>query len=309
MFAGLSKLLSPFTGIRSSSKDYEDKSETAVLVFTTHGDIQVRKSKTHGRTEEEEKFTIPEDMEIVSLNAVKPGVPNMLPPKNVSPFIRIVRDATIGFNNNTEKKEMKEMVKQIKQEIFELDDQPGEIAVEINKKNTNYTDDDETVAYHHSSHEFLYGIRTYTKGVITNKEFLREDNLLYKKDYDRNPVKLQSSNWKLNLLNTNVKTDEDLMDTINRVAGRTREAHARQGYTITRLENVIRELYGRGIRKVIIIDLTCSVVRNKQAGVTSRAERSIARAATPETPSPTGTKTKKGKGGSRINKTRKRYKK
>ena len=201
---------------KGSKKSGVGKSETAVLVFTTHGDVQVRNSRDPSLTEEVEKYRIPEGMEIVSLNAVKPSVPNMLPPKNVAPFVRIVRESTENFNDDTEKKEMKEMVKQIKKQIFELDDQPGATAKEVNIRNENYTNDEETMAYHHSSHEFLYSIRTYTNRFITNKEFLREDRLLYKEDYEGENVKLQSSNWKLNLLNTNVKTDEDLMDTLNR---------------------------------------------------------------------------------------------
>jgi hypothetical protein len=294
---------------KESKKSKVGKSETAVLVFTTHGDVQVRSSKNPELTEEVEKYRIPEGMEIVSLNAVKPGVPNMLPPKNVKPFIRIVRNTTEDFNDETEKKQMKEMVKQIKQQIFELDDQPGEVATEVNKKNTNYTDDEETMAYHRTSHEFLYSIRTYTNGIITNKEFLREDKLLYKEDYDGEHLKLESSNWKLNLLNTNVKTDEDLMDTLNPNAGKTRVSHEREGYTITRLGNVIDILYSRGIKKVIIIDLTCSVIRKKQQGVDGRLVRAIARHATPETPSPVERETKRASIGGRINKTRKRYKK
>jgi len=294
---------------KGSKKSRVGKSETAVLVFTTHGDVQVRSSKNPELTEEVEKYRIPEGMEIVSLNAVKPGVPNMLPPKNVKPFIRIVRNATEDFNDETEKKQMKEMVKQIKQQIFELDDQPGEVATEVNKKNVNYTDDDETMAYHRTSHEFLYSIRTYTNKIISNKEFLREDKLLYKEDYDGENVKLESSNWKLNLLNTNVKTDEDLMDTLNPNSGKTRAAHERSGYTITRLSNVIDILYGRGIKKIIIIDLTCSVIRKKQQGVDGRLVRAIARHATPETPSPVERETKRASIGGRINKTRKRYKK
>jgi hypothetical protein len=101
----------------------------------------------------------------------------------------------------------------------------------------------------------------------------------------------------------------DLMDTLNPNAGKTRAAHERSGYTITRLSNVIDILYGRGIKKIIIIDLTCSVIRKKQQGVDGRLVRAIARHATPETPSPVKRETKRASIGGRINKTRKRYKK
>jgi hypothetical protein len=284
---------------------------TAVLVFTTHGDIQVRSSRNPNLTEEVEKFRIPEHMTIVALNAVSPGVPNLLPPKNVAPFIRIVRNATSDFNDQSTKKQMKDMVKDIRRQIVEGDDQPGATAKEVRSKNEFYTNDEEIMAYHYHSNEFLYRIRTYTNGFVLNKEFLREDKLLYKKNYEGETNKLKSSNWKLNLLNTNVNDDEDLMDTLNPSAGKTRTAHLREGFTITRLKNVIDELYRRGIRKVIMIDLTCSVIRKKQHGITERGERNIAlttyREESPISASLGGKRTVKMRVG--LNKTRKRYKK
>lgn len=285
--------------------------KTAVLVFTTHGDIQVRNSINPELTEEVEKFRIPEGMEIVALNAVSPSVPNLLPPKNVAPFIKIVRNATKDFKDTSKKDQMKEMVKSIRRQIVEGDDQPGTATKEIRSKNEFYTNDEEIMAYHYHSHEFLYRIRTYSTGIVLNKEYLREDKLLYKKDYDDKIVKLKSSNWKLNLLNSNINDDEDLMDTLNPNAGKSRYASLGEGFTITRLKNVIDELYSRGILKVILIDLTCSVIRKKQRGITTRGERNVAftaiREESPQSASLGGKRTiKKHK---RIKTTRKRYKK
>lgn len=250
--------------------------ETAVLVFTTHGDIQVRNSSNPELTEEVDDFFIQEDMEIVILNAVSPGVPNLLPPKNVAPFVRIVRNATSQFDNRTPMEQMQRMVQTIKNQIVERDDQPENVAKEIRSANELYTNDGEIVAYHNRSHEFLYKITSYSnelKRFIPNKEYLREDKLLYKKGENK---KIKNSNWKLNLLNSSVETDEDLMDTLNPNAGKTRNASSREGYTTSRLETVLNELYRRGIRKLIIVDLTCSVIRNKQSGISNRGERNIA---------------------------------
>jgi hypothetical protein len=285
---------------------------TAVLVFTTHGDIQVKSPTNPELTEEVDKFRVPEGMEIVTLNAISPGAVNLLPPVNVAPFVKIVRDSTREFNDRTTKKQMKDMVKSIREQIIERDDQPGVAAKAVREKNESFTDDDEIMAYHHNSHEFLYKIRTWTKGLVPNKEYLREDKLLYKKNYEGEYVKLQSSNWKLNLLVDGVSTDEDLMDTLNPIASITRTAHLREGFTITRLRNIISELYARGIHKVIIIDLTCSVIRKKQQGVTDRTARNIKlqtiREESPETPSAGGRKTIKVK--RYLNKTiRNKYKK
>jgi hypothetical protein len=271
--------------------------ETAVLVFTTHGDIQVRNSRNPELTEEVEDFLIPEGIEIVILNAVSPGVPNLLPPKNVAPFVKIIRNATSRFNVRTPMKEMKEIVKTIKSQIFERDDQPENVAKEIRSANELYTNDGEIMAYHNHSHEFLYKISSYTNEQrLPNKEYLREDKLLYKNGENK---KIKNSNWKLNLLNSSVETDEDLMDTLNPNAGKLRTASLREGFTITRLETVINELHRRGIRKLIIIDLTCSVIRNKQLGITDRGERNIAFTLRKEQPTETpifgGKKTMKRK--------------
>lgn len=297
---------------KGSKKSGEGKLKTAVLVFTTHGDIQVKSPTNPELTEEVDKFRVPDGMEIVTLNAISPGAVNLLPSVNVAPFVKIVRDSTREFNDRTTKKQMKDMVKSIRGQIIERDDQPVVAAKAVREKNESFTDDDEIMAYHHNSHEFLYKIRTWTEGLVPNKEYLREDKLLYTKNYEGEYVKLQSSNWKLNLLNSNVKTDEDLMDTLNPIAAVTRTAHLREGSTITRLKNVVDVLYRRGIRKVIIIDLTCSVIRKKQQGVTDRVARNIKlqtiREESPETPSVGGRKTMKLK--RYLNKTiRNKYKK
>lgn len=278
--------------------------ETAVLVFTTHGDIQVRNSRNPELTEEVDDFFIPEGMEIVILNAVSPGVPNLLPPKNVAPFVRIVRNATSHFNSRSPMKEMKEIVQTIKNQILERDDQPENVAKEIRSANELYTNDGEIMAYHNRSHEFLYKIKTYTKGtksLIPNKEYLREDKLLYKINDNGEKIKIKNSNWKLNLLNSDISTDEDLMDTLNPNAGKTRNASSREGNTTTRLETIINELYNRGVRKLIIIDLTCSVIRKKQSGITDRGERNVALTLIKEQST--------GSGGKKIMKTRKKINK
>ena len=69
----------------------------AVLVITTHGDVQVRKSKKMNMTEDVVTFEIPEDMNIVALEAVPPSIPNLLPPKNVAPFVKIIKEEIIEW--------------------------------------------------------------------------------------------------------------------------------------------------------------------------------------------------------------------
>ena len=276
---------------------------SAVIVITSHGDIQVKSSKNPNETEEVEKYRFPRDMTIVSLNAVSPSVPNLLPPKNVAPFVKIVRDNTSIFNGRTSKKDMKNIVKIIREQILEMDDQPEDARTQVHSGNTYYTNDGEIMAYHYHSHELLYKIKTYTNGMIYNKEFLRENSL----------VKPRSSNWKINLLNSGPTTDEDLMDTLNPSVTSLRSASTRSVNTVTRMKNIIEELHNRGVRKLIIIDLSCSVIRKNLYGLTRRGDRNIAlqsrRDESPESPdSISGGKTIRCNKSNDNKKTKKRYK-
>jgi hypothetical protein len=239
---------------------------SAVLVITTHGAIQVCENE-HG-THDAELFTVPRDMTIVALNSVTPNIPNILPAKNVAPFVKIVRDRTSSkrFNASSSKAAMVEIVEEIKAEILENDDQIDWIAGQVKAKNENITGDGEIMAYFHHP-DRLYQITTHGPGqTIYNKEFLRELGL----------VKGKSSNWKLNLLSSGVTRDEDLMDTLNPNVGKLRKGAPRTEDTVTRTESVIEELYARGIRKLIIIDLSCNVIRRGNYGVSATAERHVA---------------------------------
>jgi hypothetical protein len=240
---------------------------SAVLVITTHGEIQVCEND-HG-THDPDLYTVPRDMTIVTLNAVTPKIPNMLPSKNVGPFVRIVRENTTPdlFNAGSTRESMISIVEEIKERILEQDDQVRFISENVRSKNESFTSDEETMSYFYHP-DLLYEIRSYGSGEqMYNKKFLRE----------LSDVKGRSSDWKLSLLNTGVTTDEDLMDTLNpRIAALRPSTTRRTENTITRTENIIDELHGRGIRKLIIIDLSCNVIRRGLYGISATAERHLA---------------------------------
>jgi len=277
------------------------KKGVAVLAISTHGDIQVRFNNEG--ISEPIRYNIPDDMEIISLQVVPPSVPNLLPPKYTRPFMNIIKKETENFNEETTVEEMKTMVENIKTELIKLDEQPGEIENEIRKKNLEYLEDGEIMAYFHSKDK-LYEINNYKKYPPFDKEYLRENVLTT--DNTRSPF---IYDWKINNLNTNhtplniynVKGQPlpinqlkgkqptvvcpisnvhrckiDLMIDLNPIVESLRQTRTRETFTVTNLSNIIDFLHSKGIKKVILIDFSCSVIRNKTSGINSRGERYLA---------------------------------
>lgn len=246
-----------------------------VVVITTHGDIQVCDSPSTG-VAEALFYDIPENIDIVSLYAVPANVPNMLPGKNVGDIVRIINEITSldKFNQDTSKKDMVKIVNKIREQIIPIDDQVITIKTEVESGNENYTDDPETMSYYYHP-DLLYQVDTHPDNRIYNKEFLREEHDIRTKE---GKIKHRSFNWKINLLHT---TDDkgkpvDLMETLNSNVSALRSASTRTELTTTRLKNIIEYLRSNGIKKIIIIDLSCNVIRRGQYGISARAERHVA---------------------------------
>ena len=246
-----------------------------VVVVTTHGDIQVCNSALTGVTEAS-FYDIPENIDIVSLYAVPANVPNMLPGKNVGDIVRIINENTSPdkFNEATSKKDMVEIVNKIREQIIPINDQVKAVKDQVELRNEVYTDDPETMSYYHHP-DLLYQIDTHPDNRIYNKEFLREEHDIRTKE---GKLKHRSFNWKINLLHT---TDDkgkpvDLMETLNSNVSALRSAPTRTELTTTRLRNIIEYLRSNGIKKIIIIDLSCNVIRRGQYGISAREERHVA---------------------------------
>jgi hypothetical protein len=256
--------------------DIEDlrlEGNVVVLAITSHGDIQIEynlldSSEPSYTIVEPVKFSIPGDMEVIGIEVVSPSVPNLLPPKNTRPFMKIIKDLTSGFNNDSTVEEMTSMVTEIKNRIRDLDDQPYDVIDQFRQKNTYYTEDEEVRAYFYHT-DLLYRINNYKRIKPFNKQYLRENKLI--KNDKRSP---HFYDWKINVLNSDTETD--LMSVLNQRVGSLRTSSTRDEFTATRLNKVIDYLYNKGVRKVILVDFSCSVIRKKMAGVSEREERYIA---------------------------------
>jgi len=254
-------------------EDFRLEGNVAVLAITSHGDIQIEYNLLDSSAPsysiiEPVKFTIPYDMDVIGIEVVSPSVPNLLPPKNTRPFMNIIKHITSGFNEHSTVEQMNSMVDEINTRIRELDDQPYDVVEQFRKKNTDYTEDEEVRAYFYHT-ELLYRKNNYKVIQPFNKEYLRENNLI-----TDNKRSSHFYDWKINVLNSVPETD--LMSVLNQRVGSLRTATSRDEFTVTRLNKVIEYLYNNGIRKVILVDFSCSVIRKRMDEVTKREERYIA---------------------------------
>jgi len=238
---------------------------SAILVITTHGDIQV--CQNPNKILEENYTQIPDEMTVVSLNVVSAGVPNFLPEENVPRTIQTILKNRKGFDENSTIKQMKNIVKQIRDKLIEEDDQIEFIREQVQIKNEEVTSDPEFMSYYYHP-DLLYKIKTHSNRNILNKEFLRENNLLKPRGMD----------WQLNLFTERRAEPEDLMssDELNRNVESLRSKNIRSEFSSTNLKKILDVLLSRGIRKLIIIDLSCSVFRKKDRGIDLRTQRRLA---------------------------------
>jgi hypothetical protein len=246
-----------------SKKIIIPKDEVAVLAITTHGDIQVYKNK-ETKTYEPNVMNRINDMEIISLNVVTPGVPNLSPPEEVEGNIKIIKDETKKFNNSTNKNTMIEIVENIKRRLIASDDQPQIVETETRKKNPNFTGDEEIVAYRLHD-DAMYSIHDYSSEMPLNKEFFRANaDILNKPPNER-------YDWRITLLSDD--NEPDLINELNQTISSLRNADAKPGNSVTYLNNIIHYLRSRNKKKIIIIDFSCSVIRRKEFGLEPNEER------------------------------------
>lgn len=227
------------------ASSFPNRPKTAVLVITTHGGINVEFTSTGGL--QPVKIDVPDGMDIVLMEAAVCGVVNVVSPINVVSYTKTIRDAinTSEFNENTTVSDMMSIAERVKVEIMQIDNQPADVAREISSKNTNFSEDPQTIDYHHHNNKFynIYGDKN-----IVDKRFSRANKL----------TKLGSRDLKVNILADN----EDLMNTLNPHISSLRNSHKRSINNILYMHDIIEELEGRGITKVLIFDFTCSVIEN-----------------------------------------------
>jgi hypothetical protein len=206
--------------------------KTVIVVVTCHGVIAIDKSEN-----EPKLFRIPNNMKIIKMSAVTPGICNLTLDEDVDKFIEIILD-------KKHKKEMKTGIKKPETYAKTL----GELYKSIEEETVkgiytaspdSNTDIRNTYIHHRDK---SYKIITYNRKhpYMINKEYIRN-----------NKREQNSSAWDYGIFCLNVEGKPDL---ITKLKGRSYSDKNTNVY----LEEIISYLHGKGVKEVVLIDLSCS---------------------------------------------------
>lgn len=221
--------------------------KTAVLIITTHGEINVKYAVTG--VLEPVLTPKPTNMKVVLLQAATCGVINIATASNVVSYVKTIRDAieASDYNNNTTKEEMVAIVESIKAQLMQIDYRPQEVARAVSARNPHYVGDIEVMDYHYHNNK-SYDV--YSEDYLIDKKFSRSNVL----------TKPRSKDWKINLLGAE---GEDLMGTMNSNVSSLRKSSQREESSVIYMSDIIHELEKRGIESVLVFDLSCSLIENR----------------------------------------------
>ena len=229
--------------------------KTVIVVVTCHGLITINKSDN-----EPNLFKIPDNMKIIKMSAVTHGVCNFTTPEDVNKFIKTIlhkknkKDLQKGLKNPEKyTKTLSELYKSIETET---------VKDTIAASSDSNTDIRDTYIHHRDK---SYEIITYNQKhpYMINKEYVRN-----------NKTEQNSSGWDYGIFCLNVQGKPDLITTLK---GRT---YADKDTTVY-LEEIVGFLQEKGVKEIILIDLSCSNFEykidenNKETSISERNTRSI----------------------------------
>ena len=226
-----------------------------IVVVTCHGLITIDKSDN-----EPNLFKIPDNMKVIKMSAVTHGVCNFTNDQDVNKFIKMI----IHKKNKTE---LKKGLKNPEKYTETLANLYKEIEADTVKDAFNATPDsnsDIRNTYNHHRDK-SYEIITYNHKhpYMINKEYIRN-----------NKSEQNSSQWDYGIYCLNVEGKPDL---ITKLKGRT---YADKDTTIY-LKEILDFLHDKGVKEIILLDLSCSNFEyqvdenNKETEVSERNTRSI----------------------------------
>jgi len=229
--------------------------KSVIVVITCHGVIQIEKSNNQPKL-----FKIPNDMKIVKLSAVTPGVCNMTIDDDVNEFIDLILD-------KKKKKEMKEGLENPEKYAKTL----GELYKKIEKETVEnlYTEspDSNTIL-----RKTFIQHRDKSYKIVTYNQ--KHPNMINKEYVRNNKNEQNSSKWDYGIYCLNVNGKPDL---ITKIKGRT----YRDKDTSIFLNEIIDFLHQQGVKEVTLIDLSCSNFEyeydenNSESSISERNTRSI----------------------------------
>lgn len=226
------------------------REKSAVLFIATHGETSLKKGDTG--VLEPVLTPIPSDMDVVVIQAAVCGAPNIVTKSNVESYIDAIKDETYDLHDDTTKEDMLEIANSIKMRLMQIDKPTRSIIAKgINSRSMHFVNNPEFRDYR------AYDDRTYMihdKETIIDKEFSRLDGL----------TTPSSKFLKVSLLGEN---DEDLMETLNEriYTLRNSKKRKRKADIIIHMRDIFSEFEKRGIKKALIVDVSCSSISNHYA--------------------------------------------
>jgi hypothetical protein len=229
--------------------------ETLIAVVTCHGVITIDKSDNKPNL-----FKIPDNMKVIKMSAVTHGVCNFTTPEDVNKFIKMIL-------HKKNKKDLQKGLKNPEKYTKTLSNLYKEIEEDTVKDTMAASSDSNThirnTYIHHRDKS--YEIITYNRKhpYMINKEYIRN-----------NKSEQNSSGWDYGIFCLNVEGKPDLM---TKLKGRTYADKDTNVY----LEEIVEFLHDKGVKEIILIDLSCSNFEyevdenNKETDVSERNTRSI----------------------------------
>jgi len=229
--------------------------KTVIVVVTCHGLITIDKSDN-----EPNLFKIPDNMKVIKMSAVTHGVCNFTVPEDVNKFIKMIlhkknkKDLQKGLKNPEKyTKTLANLYKEIEEDTVK------DTMAASSDSNTDIRD---TYIHHRDK---SYEIITYNHKhpYMINKEYVRN-----------NKTEQNSSGWDYGIFCLNVEGKPDLITTLK---GRT---YADKDTTVYS-EEIVGFLQEKGVKEIILIDLSCSNFEykidenNKETSISERNTRSI----------------------------------
>jgi len=219
-----------------------------LIAVTCHGTIIINK-----KTNEPELFKLPQNMKLIKLSAVTPGICNLTIDDNIDQFIETILDKKSEKKINKELKKPETYTKKLADLYQTIEEETVNCIF-----NTTTSDSNESLRKDYIHHRNKsYKIVTYDKKhpYMINKEYTRN------KKTEQN-----SSKWDYGIYCLNVEGKPDL---ITKLKGRS---YADENVSVN-LEEIVSYLHQKGVKEIVILDMSCSNFEYKNDDETIISER------------------------------------
>ena len=220
-----------------------------LIAVTCHGTIIINNKETN----EPELFTLPQNMKVIKLSAVTPGVCNLTIDDDIDEFIETILDKKSEKKINKELKKPETYTKKLADLYQTIEEETVNGIFNTTTSNSNKSLRKDYIHHRNKS----YKIITYDK---------KHPNMI-NKEYTRNKKTEQnSSKWDYGIYCLNVEGKPDLF---TKLKGRS---YKDENVSIN-LEEIVSYLHQKGVKEIVILDMSCSNFEYKNDDKTVISDR------------------------------------